>query len=131
MRLWFSILGFVLACFIGINVAHIWKYAVERYLYMPEITREETTAMVGRRVRHLYLDDRFAVAKCPASADLRASTEGVCVSVERGERGSILRVEEWTPRQYFLVVRWDEPNQGEAMLSYVDSAFYRFSLKVE
>ncbi len=131
MRLRFSILGFVLACVIGVNVAYLWKYAVDWYLYMPKITGEEVTAMVGRRVRHLYLDDRFAVAKCPASIDIRAVAEGVCTGVARGERGSIIRVEEWTPQQYFLVVQWDEPNQGAPMLSYIDSAFHRFSLEAE
>ena len=131
MRLRFSIFGFILACLIGVNAAYLWKYAVDWYLYMPDISREEVTAMVERRVRHLYLDDRFAVAKCPASSDIRAVTEGVCKGVERGERGNIIRVEQWTSEQYFLVVRWDEPNQSEPMLSYIDSAFHRFSLEIE
>ena len=85
--------------------------------------------MVGRRVHHIYMDDRFEVVKCPASVDRDAIVEDICIRVGRGERGSIVKIEQFTPNQHFLVVRWDGTSQSEPMFSYVESTMYRLSLK--
>jgi len=131
MRLTVSILSFFLACVAGVGMARLYTPVAERYLYEPGFSAEEATAMVGRRVRHSYLDERFAVVKCPAGTNLDAVPEGVCTRVRREERGSIVRVERVTTNQCFLVVRWDEPSQGEPALSYVDATLHRLTLGLE
>jgi len=122
MRLPLSTLSFVLACVIGAGLVHLRTLTVE--WYAPAFTREEATTMVGRRVRNIYGADRFRGMKCPENG-------GVCADVRVGERGSIIRVEEVSPNRYFFVVRWDEPRQGEPMLSYFGRMTRRVFLEVE
>lgn len=131
MRLPVSFLSFVLACVAGIGVTQLYTPFAEWYLYEPAFGVGEATEMVGRRVRHSYLDKRFEVVKCPAGTDFDAIPEGACAAVRRGERGSIIRVEQFTPTQYFFVVRWDEPLRGGPAISYVDVAMHRFTLAGE
>jgi len=122
MRLSVSILGFILTCLIGIGAPHLHTFTVE--WCAPAFTREEASMMVGRRVRNIYWTDRFSGAKCPANG-------GVCADVKVGERGSVIGVEEVSPNRYFFVVRWDEPSEGEPMLSYFGRMTRRVFLEVE
>ncbi len=122
MRLPVSILSFALTCLIGVGFAHLHTLAVE--WYAPAFTREEASMIVGHRVRNIYWTDRFAGMKCPASG-------GVCAVVKVGEHGSVIGIEEVSPNRYFFVVRWDEPSQGEPMLSYFGRMTRRVFLEVE
>lgn len=131
MRYLASILSFALACAAGIGVARAYTSTAEWRLYEPGFGAQEAAAMVGRRVRHSYLDDRFAVVKCPVGTDMDAVPEGACAPVGRGERGSIVRVEQFTPEQYFFVVRWDEPAQGTPSVSYVETTMHRLTIEAE
>jgi hypothetical protein len=122
MRVSASILSFVLTCLIGIGAAHLHTFTAE--WCAPAFTREEASMMVGRRVRNIYWTDRFSRAKCAANG-------GVCAVVKVGERGSVIGVEEVSPNRYFFVVRWDEPSEGEPMLSYFGRMTRRVFLEVE
>jgi len=122
MRLPVSILSFILACAIGAGSAHLHTLAVE--WCVPAFTREEASIMIGRRVRNIYWTDRFAGAKCPAQ-------DGACADVKVGDRGSVTGIEEVSPDRYFFVVRWDEPSQGEPMLSYFGRMGRRVFLEID
>jgi hypothetical protein len=122
MRLSVSILGFVLACLLGIGISPLYTRTVE--WCAPAFSREEASMMIGRRVRNIYWTDRFSGAKCPAKG-------GVCAVVKVGEYGSVIGVEEVSPNRYFFVVRWDEPTGGEPMLSYFGRMTRRVFLEVE
>lgn len=131
MRLTASILTFALACAAGFGAAQLYTQTAEWRLYEPGFGAQEAAAMVGRRVRHSYLDDRFAVVKCQAGTDMDAVPEGACTAVGRGERGSIVRVEQFTPEQFFFVVRWDEPARGTPSVSYIETTMHRLTIEVE
>jgi hypothetical protein len=122
MRFPVSILSFVLACVAGAGLVYLRTFAVE--WYMPAFTGEETALMVGHRVRNIYWTDRFAGSKCPENG-------GACAVIKTGERGSVIRVEEVSPNRYFFVVRWDEPSQGEPMVSYFGRMSRRVFLEME
>ena len=116
------VLCLVLTCVIGIGLVYLPTYLVE--WYMPAFTKEEATAMVGQRVRNVYWTDGFAGMKCPQNG-------GECASVEVGERGTVIGVEEVSPDRYFFVVRWDEPRQGESMVSYFGRMTRRVFIETE
>jgi hypothetical protein len=122
MRLSVSILGFVLTCLLGIGFAPLYTLAVE--WWAPAFTKDEASMMVGRRVRNIYWTDRFSGTKCPANG-------GMCADVKVGERGSVIGMEEVSQNRYFFVVRWDEPGECEAMLSYFGRRTRRVFLEVE
>lgn len=122
MRFPISILSFVVACVVGVGSVHLCTFAVE--WYMPAFTGEETAAIVGHRVRNIYWTDRFAGSKCPEYG-------GACAVVKAGDQGRIIGVEEVSPNRYFFVVRWDEPSQGEPMVSYFGRMSRRVFLEVE
>lgn len=131
MRFLASIFSLVLAFAVGIGAVSLYTLAAEWRLYEPGLSTREAEAVVGRRVRHSYLDDRFAVVKCQAGTDLDAVPEGACAAVGRGARGRIVRVEQFTPGQNFFVVRWDEPAAGTPAVSYVEATMHRLTLEVE
>jgi hypothetical protein len=122
MRFPSLILTLALTFAIGLGLNHVHELAVE--WHAPAFTGEEAAAMVGRRVRHTYWTDKFAVVKCPESG-------GRCVDVRAGDRGSIIGVNEISPNRYFLVVRWDKAGEGEPMLSGFGRMTRRVFLDVE
>lgn len=121
MRLSLSVLSFVTACFLGIGAAHLATVAIE--WYSPAFTKEEATMIIGSRVRNIYWTDTYRGAKCPVI--------GVCADVKIGERGRVIGIKEVSPNEYFFVVQWDEPSQGEPMLSYFGRMSRRVFIEID
>jgi len=122
MRLTTSIMGFVLACLLGVGFSQLYTLTVE--WYAPAFSKEEASKFVGRRVRNIYWSDSYRGQKCPADG-------GTCADVRVGECGSVIGFREVSPNGYFLVVRWDEPRQSQPMLSYFGRMTQRLFLKLE
>jgi hypothetical protein len=122
MRFTASILSFILACALGISLALLPAPVME--WFMPALTKDEAMAMVGHRVRNIYGTDRYVGMKCPERG-------GLCARVKVGESGRVIAIREVSPNRYFVVVRWDEPNEGEPMLSYFGRKTRRIFLREE
>jgi hypothetical protein len=121
MRWTISILTFVLTFLMGAGVVQLHTYFTE--WRSPAFSQTEATAMVGHRVRNLFWSDRFRGMKCPQHG-------GLCADVRVGDEGTVIGTTE-SSGGYFLVIRWDQPSQGEPMLSYFGRMTRRVFLRIE
>jgi hypothetical protein len=76
----------------------------------PAFTEAEAMAKIEHRVRCVYASEKYQGMKCPEG--------GLCARLRVGEQGSVVGMKEVSPRNYFLVVRWDESEQSEPLLWY-------------
>jgi hypothetical protein len=89
----------------------------------PAFMEGEAMAKVGQRVRWAYASDRYRCMKCPE--------QGESTPLRVGEHGSIVGMKEVSPKNYFLVVRWDESQQSEPLVSYFGRKTHRVFLEEE
>jgi hypothetical protein len=108
MRSLISIFTFLVTFALGAALVRLHTYVTE--WCSPAFSSAGATAMVGRRVQNLFLADNFRAMKCPRH-------RGVCANVRVGDEGTIVGTEP-SSGGYFVVVRWDQPTQGDPMLSY-------------
>ena len=75
-------------------------------------TKKEAESKIGRRVR---------VRKCSSLSTIgkrRDDPEGLWMDLTVGEHGTVRRIEEVAPNEYYLIVFWDEPKEQFPYRSY-------------
>ena len=121
MRLPLPVLSFVLAVVAGVGLVDLRTYVTE--WNSPGFTKEEASAIVGRRVEFIFWSDGFKNMKWQQHGEF-------CGSARVGEKGTVVGIKDY-PRGYILLVRWDEPCRGEPMFSHFGRENRRISLKIE
>ena len=117
MRWKLSITSFLFA--FTMSVAFVqWESLVD--WMWPSFSHSEVVSLVGRRVRYRQSEE-FNGYKCPF--------DGVCKRIADGERGMVVGLERVSDSGYFLIVRWDQPNDSEDYLSYFGRYTRRESLE--
>jgi len=84
-------------------------------------TKKEAQEKVGRRVH---------VRKCSSLSTIgkrRDDPDGLWMDLTVGERGTVKRMEQVAPNEYYLIVFWDEPREQFPYRSYFRKAG-RFSV---
>lgn len=112
-----SIISFLFAFTMSVAFAQ-WQSVVD-WLW-PSFDQAEVAGMVGRSVRYRQ-SEKFTGHKCPA--------EGFCKRIVDGEQGVVVGLERVRDGGYFLIVRWNQPDDSEDYLSYFGRYTRRESLE--
>ena len=79
-------------------------------------SKEEAEAKIGRRVRVIDCSSLKLIGK------RRDDPEGGWLDLTVGERGTVKKMEEAAPKEYFLIVYWDKPKEEYPYRSYYRKA---------